>query len=204
MGHSADLSKGESRLEVRARDPKQRPQMAEGPTPTGDLTPNEDFFIVHHYAPAEVTPESWSLELTARGGARETLKLGDLQALPQHSVTALIECAGMSRGYLPEPRVGTQFGHGMVGAATWGGPRPRNVLDKAGIAFDFETLIIRAGDSGVTQPENEHSDFSKGLPREKALDDDTLLALTMNGETLPICMAAPCGLSCPAGTASGG
>src|SRR5215208_2688399 len=130
MHMRSDLNSADwSRLRIRGRDPVQRPQMAEGPHPSSaGLTPVNEFFIVHHYPPAEVQPGTWSLEVKGRRGSK-TLVLSDLHKLPERSVTALIECAGMSRGLLPEARLGTQFGHGMVGTARWTGVRLRDVLE---------------------------------------------------------------------------
>ncbi|MBZ9761786.1 molybdopterin-dependent oxidoreductase [Mesorhizobium sp. CA8] len=196
MMHSTNPQQHQSKLRVRARDPKQRPQMAEGLAPTGGITSNEDFFIVHHYAPAEVDASTWKLELKG-ATKRAVLTLEDLRSLPLHSVTAIVECAGMSRGYLPDPRPGTQFGHGMVGKAKWSGPRLKDVLEFAGMPLDFVTLIVRGGDQGLTMPENEHSDFAKGLPRDKVLDGDTLLAINMNDEPLPFLHGGPARMVVP-------
>jgi len=188
----------EETLEVRSRDAKGRPQMAEGRFPgPGGITENDCFFLVHHYQPHEVTPESWSLAIALPSGSERTLTLAELSALPRRKVTALVECAGMSRGYLPRQTPGTQFGHGMVGSAEWEGVSLVDVLDLVGIDRSFRTLILRGGDSGVAQPENEHADFSKGLPLEKALDRDTILALTMNGEPVPWLHGGPVRLVVP-------
>ncbi|WP_306112524.1 MULTISPECIES: sulfite oxidase [Roseovarius] len=188
----------EDGLTVRARDAEGNPQMAEGRLPEGGgITQTDDFFIVHHYAPHKVGSEDWSLEVTKPDGSTAKLVLADIEALPKREVTALLECAGMSRGFLPDKTPGTQFGHGMVGTATWRGPRLSDVLDHLGVRDGFECVILRGGDEGVTQPENMHSDFSKGLPKEKALDGSTILATEMNGAQLPWLHGGPVRLVVP-------
>jgi DMSO/TMAO reductase YedYZ molybdopterin-dependent catalytic subunit len=187
-----------TKLTVRARDAVGRPQMAEGSIPqAGGITAADDFFIVHHYAPAEVDPAAWSLEVCAGEGPGRSLDLDAIKALPQRSVTALLECAGLSRGHLPEMKPGTQFGNGLVGTAVWTGARLSDVLGAAGLTSGFETLVVTGSDSGTAQPENVHSDFSKGLPREKALAEDTLLAWGMNGEPLDPLHGGPIRLVVP-------
>jgi sulfite oxidase len=185
-------------LTVRARDAAGRPQMAEGSIPeAGETTPNPDFFIVHHYAPAEPDAATWKVEVVGGSGQEKSFDLRALKSFPEHSVTALLECAGLSRGNLPEPKPGTQFGNGLVGTAAWTGARLSDVLQAANVASDFDTLIVTGGDSGTAQPENVHSEFAKGLPRDKALAEDTLLAWAMNGEPLdplhggPVRMVVP-------------
>lgn len=188
----------EDGLTVRARDAHGNPQMAEGRLPLdGEITPTEDFFIVHHYAPHVIDKESWSLSVSKPDGSTAELMLPDLEALPKYDVTALLECAGMSRGFLREKTPGTQFGHGMVGTAKWRGPRLSDVIKHLGIVSGFECVILRGGDEGVTQPENLHSDFSKGLPKEKALDPNTILATEMNGEPLQWLHGGPVRLVVP-------
>lgn len=188
----------EDRITVRARDAAGNPQMAEGRLPSDDgTTPTDEFFIVHHYAPHIVDKDSWSLDVRKPDGSQAEMGLSDLDALPKHEVTALLECAGMSRGFLREKTPGTQFGHGMVGTATWRGPRLSDVIAELEVAPDFGCVILRGGDEGVTQPENLHSDFSKGLPREKALDQNTILATEMNGEPLPWLHGGPVRLVVP-------
>jgi DMSO/TMAO reductase YedYZ molybdopterin-dependent catalytic subunit len=186
------------KLTVRARDATGRPQMAEGSIPaSGGITGNEDFFIVHHYAPAENEGSGWAIEIAGGAGREQSLDALELKSLPERSVTALLECAGLSRGYLPEPRPGTQFGHGLVGTAVWTGARLSDVLELAGVSRDFDLIIITGADAGTAQPENVHSDFSKGLPRDKALADDTLLAWGMNGEPLSHLHGGPVRLVVP-------
>lgn len=185
----------EGRLRIRARDKQGNPQMAEGRLPAqGTITPVEEFFVVHHYQPHETSPEDWSLAATGTG---KSIDLAALRALPRHDVTALLECAGMSRGLLAKTTPGTQFGHGMVGVANWGGARLRDVIAALGLGEDWKTIILRGGDGGIVPPENLESDFSKGLPPEKALHDDTILAYQMNGVDLPWLHGGPVRLVVP-------
>jgi DMSO/TMAO reductase YedYZ molybdopterin-dependent catalytic subunit len=166
--------------------------MAEGSVPqTGGITANSDFFVVHHYAPAEIDGSEWTIDLAGANGRQASLAAHELKSLPEHAATVLLECAGLSRGYLPQTKPGTQFGHGLVGTAVWTGARMSDVLELAGVNRDFETLVVTGADAGTAQPENVHSDFSKGLPRDKALADDTLLAWAMNGEPLAYLHGGP-------------
>jgi DMSO/TMAO reductase YedYZ molybdopterin-dependent catalytic subunit len=71
--------------------------------------------------------------------------------------------------------VSNQVGGYLVGNAVWLGVPLRDILDEAGVHADAEQVVGRAADG-----------FSTGFPIQLVYQRDTLLAVGMNGEPLPI------------------
>jgi DMSO/TMAO reductase YedYZ molybdopterin-dependent catalytic subunit len=177
----------ESLLTVHRRDAADRPQMAETRLEyhaSHDSTSNEALFVVHHYEPPPVgADELGRLSLRAPGTTLD-LTVAELREFAAQRVEAVIECAGNARRMLRPRAPGTQFGYGLCGVATWEGVRVSDLL--AGVDPDsWSTLVAGGLDHGWAQPENRLAQFAKGLPKEKALHPDTLLAWSVNGDPLP-------------------
>ncbi|OHV08342.1 sulfite oxidase [Kushneria phosphatilytica] len=153
----------------------------------GYLTPTALFYIRNHTATPEIDLQTWTLQLEGDGLKRSvTLDLAALQALPQVSVIRAIECAGNARAFFAhdfgEPAEGAQWRSGAIGVAEWSGVRLREVLEQAGVRAEAISVLPEGLDEGR---------FARPLPLDKALADDTLIALAMNGEPLPLDHGAP-------------
>ncbi len=159
----------------------------------GYLTPADAFFVCNVAASQRVDPATYRLEL--QGDALATpcsLTLDDLAALPRHTVRSYIECAGNQRTLF-----GTVQGQhaerdeeggedvpwvlGGIGMAEWSGPRLRDVLALGGLRETARWVAPLGLDF-----DNPECPIEIPMPVEKALHDDTILALTMNGQPLPI------------------
>ncbi|MFC0337787.1 Mo-co oxidoreductase dimerisation domain-containing protein [Kushneria avicenniae] len=148
----------------------------------GYLTPNHQFFVRSHFDIPELKAADWQLTLTGDALSRsQSLNLHDLNQLPRVSVIRAIECAGNARACFARdfgrPAEGAQWGTGAVGVAEWSGVRLRDVLALAGLKEGAFHVRPEGLDSGR---------FARPLPIDKALADDTIIALAMNGEPLPI------------------
>ena len=100
--------------------------------------------------------------------------------MPQVTLTRAIECAGNGRRFFKEAfgveAEGGQWRIGAMGVAEWTGVRLRDLLERASVT-DSAVDVMPEGldDHRVRRP----------MPLAKALRDDTLVALKMNGEPLP-------------------
>ena len=153
----------------------------------GYLTPIHAFYVRNHSPTPIIDAGTWRLRLEGDGLTREvSLGLADLAALPRITRIRAIECAGNARTFF-ERDYGRQAGNaqwqrGAIGVAEWTGVRLADVLALAGVREDAVDVL----------PEGMDADrFSRPLPIEKALADDTLIALSMNGEPLPADHGAP-------------
>src|SRR6516162_8778583 len=150
------------------------------------LTANDAFFVRYHLAdiPEQIDLPNWRLRVGGEGAANPfELTMADLQnGFEQVEITAVCQCAGNRRG-LSEPHVlGVQWGLGAMGNAVWKGVRLKDVLAKAGLRKETVEVVLNGADGPVI---DKTPDFIKSIPIWKALDDNTIVALRMNGQPLP-------------------
>jgi DMSO/TMAO reductase YedYZ molybdopterin-dependent catalytic subunit len=175
-----------------------RPPNYETPLPyfKDVITPNDAFFVRYHLAfIPEIEAKDWRLKIA--GAAASTpveLGLDDLNRMDQVEVTAVCQSAGNRRGFYRPPVTGVQFGHGGMGNARWRGVRLKDVLAKVGVKKEAIEVAFDGGDMPVV---DETPDFVRSLPIWKALDENVLIATTMNGEPLPAANGFPARLVVP-------
>jgi sulfite dehydrogenase len=182
-----------------------RPPNYEAPIGTfrTPITANDQFFVRYHLAgiPTMDALGSWSLTVGGEAAERQiSLRLDELQnGFEQVEVAAVCQCSGNRRG-LSSPHVaGVEWGYGAMGCATWRGPRLRDVLAKAGAKADAIEVWLDGADGPVlpTTP-----DFHKSLPINKAMADEVIIAVTMNGDRLPHLNGYPARVVVPGWTAT--
>jgi DMSO/TMAO reductase YedYZ molybdopterin-dependent catalytic subunit len=161
------------------------------------ITPNEQFFVRSHFGPPpsdRIDPASWRLSIKGLVERELSLGLSDLSRFEEVSVTAVVQCSGNGRAFHRPRAAGVQWRKGAVGNARWTGVRLRDVLAKAGVQAKAKHLHLLGADRPVlpTTPL-----FHRSIPLEKALHPDTILALRMNGEPLPLLHGAPLRLIAP-------
>jgi DMSO/TMAO reductase YedYZ molybdopterin-dependent catalytic subunit len=146
------------------------------------ITPIEHFFVRTHVYVPTVDIASWKLEVRGEVGNPLSLTMADLRKMPSVELVAVTECAGNGRSFYKPTVPGLQWSNGSVGNGRWRGVRMADVLKRAGIkpsAADIEF-------DGADVPLGKMPDFHRSIPVKKALDENTLLAYAMNGETLPV------------------
>ena len=165
-------------------------------------TPNDAFFVRYHLAAIpQVDARAWRLRVGGDSAERpREFTLDELRTgFEQVEIAAVNQCSGNRRG-LFEPHVpGIQWGYGGMGNARWRGVRLRDVLAKAGLRKDAVEVVLDGADAAVIAAT---PDFVKSLPVWKALDENTLIALEMNGEALPHWNGFPARLVVPGWTAT--
>ncbi len=151
----------------------------------GAITPNRLFFVRNNSVSLDLDVTGW--RLTVEGDAvSEPLELtyADIRSLPSRTLTSYLECAGNHRAMFNvmngQEASGTQWMTGAVSNGEWVGAQLRDALTLAGIQPDAVSALLVGLD--VESPEEG---FRYVLPVEKAMHRDTLLAYTLNGETLP-------------------
>lgn len=155
------------------------------------LTPNDQFFVRYHLSqiPDRAALADWSLAIGGDAAGKPTkLSMSDLLRLPQVEVVAVCQCSGNRRG-LSNPHVpGVQWGAGAMGCALWRGPRLRDVLALAGISPNAVEIAVRGSDGAVMEATPA---FVKSIPTDRAMADDTIVALRMNNDELPLLNGFP-------------
>jgi len=133
----------------------------------GLIVPNELFFVrLNSSLAVALAPETWRLRVTGCVDREVELSLSDLQALPQRSLDAFLECSGDSRGRFEPPTEGNQWGNSAVGNANWDGVSLSAALDLAG---------VRPGAVDVVSQGADFPEMRRGLPIETARNPDAML-----------------------------
>jgi DMSO/TMAO reductase YedYZ molybdopterin-dependent catalytic subunit len=150
------------------------------------VTPVEKFYVRCHFPVPQIGAAEWQLRVEGAVESPLQLTLDDLRALPQHTITATMECAGNGRSRL-EPKVkGVSWDIGAVGNATWTGVLLRDVLASAGCRSDAVEVVLEGADRGeIKEPPRPPGEihYARSVPIAKA-QRDVLLAFEMNGAPL--------------------
>jgi DMSO/TMAO reductase YedYZ molybdopterin-dependent catalytic subunit len=151
----------------------------------GYVTPASHFFVRNHTNTPSIDPATWRLRVEGNAVARPLqLSFDELQRLPSRSVICYVECAGNGRGFFKELQgkvaSGTQWRFGAIGVAEWTGVPLATVLEmarvKPGTPRDILNVLVEGLDSvKVRRP----------MSLAKAMEEETLLAYAMNGESVP-------------------
>lgn len=147
---------------------------------TDYLTPNDRFFIRHHWRPEIPDLRTWRLLLDGQVSHPLSLSLAELRRMPRESATCVLQCAGNGRSLQNPPIPGIQWGLGAVGNARWTGVRVKVLLDRAGVRSGAPHLHS----FGTDRPPGQVPPFYRSLELEKALEHG-LIAFEMNGRPLP-------------------
>jgi len=157
----------------------------------GYLTPAERFFVCNSGTTPRIDARDHIVTIRGDGVVSELrLTPDDLRAMPQHTVPAMLECAGNHR-FLFEETMGEKLDKrpqvtelmwrfGAAGMAEWRGVPLRHVLERAGISDDAYHVCPAGGES-----DSREGVIRIPIPVPKAMHPDTILAMEMNGEPLP-------------------
>jgi DMSO/TMAO reductase YedYZ molybdopterin-dependent catalytic subunit len=192
-------------FELRGKDARlivlnDRPVNAETPPDLLDdpVTPASRMFVRNNgLPPADVDIATWQLSVGGESAiSPKRYTLAQLKSrFTQHSLQLLIECAGNGRHEFNPPAPGLQWTQGAVACPLWTGVRLRDVLEDVGIAKDAVYVAYYGADRHLSGNPDEVP-ISRGVPLRKALEDEALLAWSMNGEDLPLLHGFPLRLVC--------
>jgi sulfite oxidase len=157
------------------------------------ITPLDRFYIRSHFDRPKVDLSTWKLSIGGLTGKPRDFTLADLEKLEQVTIEAVLQCAGNGRGLFRPRMPGVQWMKGAMGNAEWTGVRVRDLLRAASPKKEAKHLELR----GADVPLLKTPPFVRGIPIEKALHPDTLIALKMNGKPLPPAHGAPARIVVP-------
>jgi DMSO/TMAO reductase YedYZ molybdopterin-dependent catalytic subunit len=177
-----------------------RPLNAETPAHLldDDVTPASRLFVRNNgIAPVEIDAGRWRLSVTGEACENpEVYSIDDLKRqFKQHTCCLQLECGGNGRSEF-RPRVaGNQWTTGAVGCPQWTGVRLGDVLKTCGMRDDAVYIGYRGADTHLSGAQGKDP-ISRGVPVDKALEDESLIAFLMNGEPIPAVHGAPLRLVC--------
>lgn len=182
-----------------------RPINAETPPELLDdaITPTLRHFVRNNgIPPDDVDPETWTLTVDGFVDTPLELSIADLRAQFEVVTMALtLECGGNGRGYFNPPAKGNQWTYGAVACSEWTGVRLKDVLAKAGVKSNV-IYTAHYGADGHLSGDPDKLPISRGMPIDKAMTDNVLIAFEMNGDALHPLNGAPLRLVVPGWPAS--
>lgn len=177
-----------------------RPVNAETPPHLLDdeVTPTDRHFVRNNgVPPVNVDAANWKLTLGGLIDKPMTLSIDDLKTKFEVVTRNLvIECGGNGRAFFEPSAKGNQWTYGAVACASWTGVRLADVLKAAGVKSSAVYTAHYSADAHLSGKPGKLP-ISRGVPIEKALRDDNLIAFAMNGKAIHPMNGAPLRLVVP-------
>ncbi|MBX6375088.1 MAG: sulfite oxidase [Acetobacteraceae bacterium] len=180
----------------------ERPLVAETPEHLLDdeVTPADKMFIRMNGRipdPFPGDPRAWKLRIEGEVNTPLELTLGEIETrFPLVTRRLQMECGGNGRAAFSPQTRGNQWGNGAISCGEWTGVRLRDLLRAAGLKDSAKFTGHFGADPHLSGDPNRAA-ISRGMRIEKALDEDTLVALRLNGQPIPHVHGAPVRLIVP-------
>lgn len=156
------------------------------------ITPVDKMFIRNNGIIPKPAEGTWVL--TVEGESAQTKKTYTLDELKTkfkaYTYQLTLECGGNGRSEFNPPAKGNQWTIGAVSCANWTGLRVKDLLADVGVNSDAVYLAYYGADTHLSG-DTDKVVISRGVPIEKALEEETLLAYQMNGEDIPVAHGFP-------------
>ncbi|MFK7980250.1 MAG: sulfite oxidase [Saprospiraceae bacterium] len=168
-----------------------RPINAEAPPHLLDeaLTSSDRFFVRNNGIPPQkssIDLATWTLTIEGESAIKsKTYTFKELQSkFKNYTYQLTLECGGNGRKEFNPPAKGNQWSTGAVGCAAWTGVRLKDVLADVGVKSDAVYIGYYGKDTHLSGDPAKNP-ISRGVPISKAMEDESLIAWSMNGEALP-------------------
>ena len=161
-----------------------------------DVTPSHRMFVRNNLLTPAIDINTHRLTIKGLVDKELTFSVFDLaKNFKTVTVQGMLECAGSGRsGYQPKASGTPWLPTGGMGCPEWGGVRLRDVLEAAGVKASGKHVAGQGGDPGMVPTA---APVIRSIPMAKAMDDNTLIAWSMNGEPLPWVHGYPLRLVAP-------
>jgi len=164
------------------------------------ITPAGRLFVRNNGLPptmAEIDESNWTLAIDGLVDKPLTLTIADLKSQFETVTLQLqMECGGNGRKFFHPGASGNQWTFGAIGCPEWTGVRLADILKAAGVKPDAVYTAHYSADMHLTgDPEKDA--ISRGMPMEKAMDPNNLIAWAINGKDMPLLNGHPLRLVVP-------
>lgn len=166
-----------------------------------EVTPYERMFVRANglvpQSALDQNAEGWMLTIDGEVETPLELSIDELKSRFENVTKRLVvECGGNGRAYFHPGASGNQWTMGAVGCPEWTGVRLADVLKAAGV----KSSAVYTGHYGNDVHLSGDTDkvvISRGVPIEKAMEPDGIIAWAMNGEPVPALHGFPLRLVIP-------
>ncbi len=193
---AADVPAGDALAPTESRDAapgmivhRREPLNAE---PPGDrlraalITPQDAFYVRAHGPIPTLARDGYRLKIGGAVAKPMDLTLDELQSrFRRRTVTAVMQCAGNRRSDMSafKPVDGDPWRVAAIGNAEWEGIGLDDVLREAGVQENAGLHVAFEAHDDVEE-EGRRFSYAVSIPLAKAMASETILAFSMNGETL--------------------
>lgn len=157
------------------------------------VTPADKLFVRNNgRIPLEVDVAAWTLTIEGESAiSSKTYTLSELKSKFKHYTYQLtLECGGNGRKEFSPPAKGNQWDLGAVGCPEWTGVRLKDVLNDVGVKSDAVYIGYYGKDTHLSGDPDKVV-ISRGVPIKKAMEDEALIAWSINGKDLPVMNGYP-------------
>lgn len=159
------------------------------------VTAADVFFVRNNGLPparSDIKKNQWQLKIGGESAQKpKSYSLEELQSrFEVVSLHLTLECGGNGRSEFMPPAKGNQWTTGAVGCAKWTGVRLRDILQDVGITTDAVYIGYYGADTHLSG-DSSKKPISRGIPIDKALQDETLIAWAMNDQDIPLLNGYP-------------
>ncbi|WP_068545339.1 sulfite oxidase [Thalassotalea crassostreae] len=196
----AALAQTTEKFMIEGKDPglivlNDKPINAETPAHLLDdnITPANRLFVRNNgIPPKNIDAENWTLTIAGESVKQsKTYTLAELKSkFKHHTYQLTLECGGNGRSEFNPPAKGNQWTTGAIGCPEWTGVRLKDVLADCGIKDDAVYIGYHGADSHLSGDPNKAA-ISRGVPINKALEQESLIAWAINGEDMPVMNGHP-------------
>ncbi|MFK5968616.1 MAG: sulfite oxidase [Candidatus Marithrix sp.] len=200
----AAMATGEDSFEIQGKEGltilNDRPINAETPPHLldDDITPAKYLFVRNNgIPPKEIDIDTWTLEIAGESCEKPTVfTIVELkEKFKQYTYQLQLECGGNGRSAYDPPARGNQWSLGAVGCPKWTGVRLKDVLDYCGVKKDAIYIGYYGADKHLSGNPDKQP-ISRGVPIAKAMEDEMLIAWSMNDDKIPLLNGYPLRLLC--------
>ncbi len=174
-----------------------RPVNAETPVHllNESITPGDLFFVRNNGIPpnrANINVDTWTLNFDGEAVANpKSYTIRDLKTkFKQYTYHLTLECGGNGRKEFNPPAKGNQWSTGAVACAAWTGVRLKDVLNDVGIQSNAVYIGYYGKDTHLSGDPDKYP-ISRGVPMHKAMENESLIAWSLNGEDIPLMNGYP-------------
>jgi DMSO/TMAO reductase YedYZ molybdopterin-dependent catalytic subunit len=162
-----------------------------------EVTTASYFFRRNHFPYPNLSAESFYLPVEGSVQVPKIFTYQELLSLPAKTVKVMLECSGDKRASFQPKTFGEQWGEGALSQAYWKGVSLKTLFQYTGVQSSAREVVVEGYDTGTRTDMKGTFRFARGLPIEKALHPDTIIAYELNGQPIPFKHGYPLRLIVP-------
>ncbi|MES9740402.1 molybdopterin-dependent oxidoreductase, partial [Peribacillus frigoritolerans] len=162
-----------------------------------DSVENQLFFRRNHFTYPTLSNSNYWLPINGVVSAPLLLSMQDILQYPSKTVEVVLECSGDKRNLFEPKTFGEQWEKGAISQGKWKGVPLRTLLEISGIGEGAKEVVVEGYDYGLRTDLDEVYTYTRSLPIEKALHEDTIIAYEYNNQPIPFKHGYPLRLIVP-------